>query len=51
MDDNAWAIVTLGVIVLAVVVAGPHMSQIAGNIASAACGSLGTLLTTRLVAK
>ena len=51
MDDNAFAIVTLGVIVLAVVVAGSHMSQIAGNIASAACGSLGTLLTAKVLGK
>lgn len=51
MDDNAFAIITLGVIVLAVVIAGSHVSQIAGNIASAACGSIGTLLTTKMMNK
>jgi hypothetical protein len=51
MDDNGIAIFGLIVLGLAVVVAGGHMSQIAGNIVSAACGSLGTLLTAKMLQK
>ncbi len=51
MDDNGRAIIALAAIVVAVVIAGPHLTQIAGNIASAACGSLGTLLTAKALSK
>jgi len=49
MDDNGKAIVALVAIVLAVVICGERMSQVAGNIASAAVGCLGTLLTSKVL--
>lgn len=48
-DDNGKAILALVIVVLAVVICGQRMSQVAGNIASAAVGCLGTLLTSKIV--
>jgi uncharacterized membrane protein len=49
IDDNGLAIIALMIIVGVAVIF--HVDGTAGNIASAACGSLGTLLTSKIVNK
>jgi len=49
IDDNGLAILALMVVVGLVVIF--HVDGTAGNIASAACGSLGTLLTSKISSK
>jgi len=47
--DNLMAIAGLVILGLAVIICGSRMSPMAGNITSAVCGSLGTLLTSKIV--
>jgi len=51
MDDNGRSIIALAVIVVVAIAVGDRMTPAAANLASMALGSLGTLLTQKLLAK